>query len=166
MTFTAHTMFNLKGAFGRITPIDLQMNAFIDAPAPLHSSAQMNRLLAKVSRLAMRDTLLWHWQHQAERKLYLFGIGTDFRKLKYPFVWYDILHVVDVLSRFPFIYADPRFRAMVETITAQADQAGRYTAGSMYQAWKDWSFADKKRPSPWLTFLVLRILKRLPGGQV
>ena len=31
----------------------------------------------------------------------------------------------------------------------------------MYRAWKDWSFADKKHPSPWLTFLALRVLKRV-----
>ncbi len=107
------------------------------------------------------ETLLWHWEHRGERKLYLFGIGTDFRKLKYPFVWYDILHVADVLSRFPFVHDDPRFQEMVGTITRQADEDGRYTATSMYRAWKGWSFADKKRPSPWLTFLVLRIQKRI-----
>jgi len=94
------------------------------------------------------------------RSFLMFGIGTDFRKLKYPFVWYDVLHVVDALSRFPFVRADPRFREMVETITAQADEEGRYTAGSMYRAWKGWSFADKKRPSPWLTFLVLRVQRQ------
>jgi hypothetical protein len=107
------------------------------------------------------EMLLAHWQHQHGGKFYMFGIGADFRKLKYPFVWYDILHVVDVLSRFSFVHADPRFQEMVETLTAQADAEGRYTAGSMYQAWKGWSFADKKNPSPWLTFLVLRIEKRL-----
>jgi hypothetical protein len=107
------------------------------------------------------EVLLSHWEHQAERKMYMFGIGSDYRKLKYPFVWYDILHVVDVLSRFSFVHADPRYRAMVATITAQTDGQGRYTAGSMYQAWKGWSFADKKAASPWLTFLVWGILKRL-----
>lgn len=107
------------------------------------------------------EMLLWHWEHQAGRKIYMFGIGTTFRRLKYPFIWYDILHVVDVLSRFPFVHADPRFLQMVDTITAQADGEGRYTAGSMYRAWKSWTFADKKRPSPWLTFLVLRVLKRI-----
>jgi hypothetical protein len=91
----------------------------------------------------------------------MFGIGTDFRKLKYPFIWYDILHVVDVLGRFPFVHADSRFCEMVATITAQADEEGRYTASSVYRAWKGWSFADKKKPSPWLTFLVLRIQKRI-----
>jgi hypothetical protein len=110
------------------------------------------------------EMLLGHWERQAERKLYLFGIGSDFRKLKYPFVWYDVLHVADVLSRFPFVHVDPRFGEMVEAITAQADANGRYTAGSMYQAWKGWSFADKKNPSPWLTFLVRRILHQLTEG--
>ena len=106
------------------------------------------------------EMLLGHWQRQAERKLYLFGIGTDFRKLKYPFVWYDILHVVDVLSRFPFALDDPRYREMVAVVEVQADVDGRYTATSMYRAWKGWSFADKKKSSPWLTFLVHRIQKR------
>ena len=109
------------------------------------------------------EMLLGHWEHQTERKIYMFGIGTTFRKLKYPFVWYDILHVVDVLSRFPFVHSDPRFREMLETITAQADEEGRYTAGSMYRAWKDWEFANKKRSSAWLTFLVLRLQKRVGG---
>jgi len=51
-----------------------------------------------------------------------------------PFVWYDILHVVEVLSRFPFVHADARFREMVEGMTAQADEQGRYTATSIYRA--------------------------------
>lgn len=110
------------------------------------------------------EMLLSHWQNQAERKIYLFGVGTDFRKLKYPFVWYDLLHVTDVLSRYPFVRDDPRFREMVETLSAQADAEGRYTAGSMYRAWMGWSFADKKKPSPWLTFLALRILQRLEAA--
>jgi hypothetical protein len=107
------------------------------------------------------EALLWHWGPECERKLYLFGVGRRFRWLKYPFVWYDILHVADVLSRFPFVRTDARLREMIETITGQADEDGRYTAGSMYTVWKGWSFADKKSPSPWLTFLVLRVLKRV-----
>jgi hypothetical protein len=71
------------------------------------------------------------------------------------------LHVTEALSRFPFVREDPRLGEMVEAITVQADEGGRYTAGSMYRAWKGWSFADKKRPSPWLTFLVQRILRRM-----
>jgi len=107
------------------------------------------------------DMLLSHWECQRHQKYYLFGVGSDFRKLKYPFIWYDILHVADVLSRFPFVQNDPRFLEMFATITAQANASGYYTASSMYQAWKGWSFADKGNPSPWLTFLVLRIQKRI-----
>jgi hypothetical protein len=142
-------------------------------------------LLDSPATRAGAEMLLWHWEHQTEHKIYMFGIGTDFRKLKCPFVWYDILHVVDVLSRFSFVHADPRFQEMVKAITAQADEAcpepvlsracpeprrrveGQsrrdrcYTAGSMYRAWKGWSFADKKKPSPWLTFLVLRAQRRM-----
>jgi hypothetical protein len=130
----------------------------------LKALAQVPELLDSPATRTGAEMLLGHWEHRTERKIYLFGIGTDFRKLKYPFVWYDILHVVDVLSHFPFVHNDPRFREMVETITAQADENGRYTASSMYQAWKGWSFADKKNPSPWLTFLVLQVQKRI--GQV
>jgi len=103
------------------------------------------------------NALLDHWEHQSEYKLKMFGIGTDFRKLKYPYVWYDILHVTDVLSRFSIARTDPRLAGMVTTIATQADEEGRYRAGSMYRAWKHWSFADKKQPSPWLTVLALRI---------
>ena len=107
------------------------------------------------------EMLLRHWEHQGDRKLFMFGIGTDFRKLKYPYVWYDLLHVVEVLSRFSLAHTDPRFQEMLAALTGQADPGGRYTATSMYRAWKGWSFADKKEASPWLTFLVARIRHRL-----
>ncbi|MBN1659813.1 MAG: hypothetical protein JXA93_15520, partial [Anaerolineae bacterium] len=123
-------------------------------------------LLAGAAARTGAEMLLSHWEQQGERKMYLFGIGTDFRKLKYPFVWYDILHVTHVLNHFPFVHADPRFREMVDAIAAQADDEGRYTATSMYRAWKGWSFADKKTPSPWITYLALRILKHSGHHQV
>jgi len=107
------------------------------------------------------EMLLWHWENRRERKPYLFGMGTDFAKLKYPFIWYDILHVLEALSRFPWVHADARFREMVDVVAGQASPDGRYAASSMYQAWKGWSFADKKAPSPWLTFLVLRMCGRI-----
>jgi hypothetical protein len=110
------------------------------------------------------EALLEHWEHQTDYKLKMFGIGTDFRKLKYPFVWYDILHVADVLSRYPRALADRRFAEMVAEITAQAGDDGHYTAGSMYRSWKEWSFAGKTAASPWLTFLVWRIQTRLAGA--
>jgi hypothetical protein len=106
------------------------------------------------------EVLLEHWDHAYQRKLFMFGAGTNFRKLKYPFVWYDILHMAEVLSHYPAVYEDERFISLLEAVSEQADGQGRYTATSMYRAWQEWSFANKKKPSPWLTFLAVRIKKR------
>ena len=127
----------------------------------LKALSQVPHLIDSPAARFGTEMILGHWQLRKEKKYYLFGMGTDFCKLKYPFIWYDILHVVEVLSRFPFVHADPRFQEMVETVTDHANAEGRYTASSMYLAWKGWSFADKKNPSPWLTFLVLRLQKRM-----
>jgi hypothetical protein len=131
----------------------------------LKALSQLPELVDSPATRAGTGMLMWHWGPECQRKVYLFGIGTFYRRLKYPFVWYDVLHVADVLSRFPFVHGDPRFQDIVNTVTGQADEQGRYTAGSMYRAWKGWSFADKKHPSPWLTFLVLRIQHRIDGPE-
>jgi hypothetical protein len=110
------------------------------------------------------EVLLAHWDRAYDRKLFLFATGTDFRKIKYPLVWYDLLHVAEVLSQYPSVHDDPRFKSLLAELDSQADAEGKYTATSMYQAWKGWSFADKKKPSPWLTYLVLRIFKRVEGN--
>ena len=127
----------------------------------LKAMSQIPDLHDSVAVVSGIEALLTHWEHQKDYKLKMFGIGTDFRKLKYPYVWYDILHITDVLSRFQPARRDPRLAEMVAEIAAQADDDGRYQSGSMYRAWKDWSFADKKNASPWLTMLVLRIQHRM-----
>ena len=106
------------------------------------------------------EMLLQHWASPPGQKYYLFGVGRNFRKLKAPFIWYDLLHVSAVLSQFPFAHCDPRFQDMLAALAAQAGADGRYTAGSMYTSWKGWSFADKKNPSPWLTCLALCVQQR------
>lgn len=50
------------------------------------------------------EMLLWQWEYQTERKIHVFDIDTTFRRPKYPLISYDVLHVADVLSRFPFIH--------------------------------------------------------------
>jgi hypothetical protein len=107
------------------------------------------------------EMLLSHWDSEPGRKYYLFGVGTTFRKLKAPLIWYDLLNVCDTLSRFPALKSDARLRSMAEAMLNAADGEGRCTASSMYKSWAGWSFADKKQPSPWLTFLALRIAKRM-----
>ena len=115
----------------------------------------------KSEALKGAEMLLSHWEHQKERKLYLFGIGTDFKKLKYPFVWYDILHVADVLSRIDAVRNDERLRELIDTIISKQDVNGRFTPESVWMAFKNWDFGQKKTPSFWMTFLVARIVKRI-----
>jgi hypothetical protein len=107
------------------------------------------------------EAFWYHWDHQKEKKMYLFGIGTDFRKIKYPFVWFDIVHVVDILSHFPQVRKDKRFKTMWQLILDKADPQGLYTPESAYQAYKGWDFGQKKEPSPTLTLLVELIKQRL-----
>ena len=106
------------------------------------------------------ETLLGLWAARSERRPYLFAMGTDFRKPKLPLVWYDILHVLDVLSEHEAARADARYAEMRAVLLEQADEAGRFTPASMYRAWKDWEFADKKRPSPAVTLIAWRALLR------
>ncbi|MBE0600951.1 MAG: hypothetical protein IH607_04130 [Firmicutes bacterium] len=107
------------------------------------------------------ECLLMLWEHSRDQSPYLFHMGTDFRKLKAPFIWYDILHVANVLSQMSWLHSDTRYMEIIDTIKAKQDDKGRYTPESVWTAWKAWDFSQKKQPSPWLTFAVLRILDRM-----
>ena len=77
-----------------------------------------------------------------------FYMGTDFRKLKAPAMWYDIVGVVDVLSHLDCIKDDERFTQMVMIIKSKQDENGLFTSEATYQKFKGWDFGQKKQPSP------------------
>jgi hypothetical protein len=106
------------------------------------------------------EAALGLWASRKTRKAYLFGIGTDFQKLKAPLIWYGLLHELDVLSRFPAARKDVRYRQMIRVLESKADPEGRFRPESVWLAWKGWEFSDKKEPSRWITLLALRILAR------
>jgi hypothetical protein len=107
------------------------------------------------------ETLLTLWSESLTQHPYIFYMGTDFRKLKVPFVWYDIMHVLDVLSRFEWLREDPRLLDMLGVMKSKADEQGRFSLESIWTAWKEWEFGQKKAPSRWLTLLAWRILGRV-----
>ncbi|MCJ7694145.1 MAG: hypothetical protein MUO40_01850 [Anaerolineaceae bacterium] len=107
------------------------------------------------------ETLLSLWENSLSEHPYIFYMGKDFRKLKVPLVWYDILHVTDVLSRFTWLRNDPRLDEMIAVITGKADQSGFYIPESIYMPWKTWEFGQKKEPSRYLTLRVLELLQRM-----
>ncbi len=109
------------------------------------------------------DSLLNLWEHSTALHPYQFCMGTDFRKIKAPLIWYDILHVTDTLSNFPYAVQDGRFHDMLHCMLQKAGPEGFFTPESIWKAWDDWDFGQKKQPSAWLTFLVYRIAARANG---
>ncbi|MHB8278100.1 MAG: hypothetical protein ACYDIA_10670 [Candidatus Humimicrobiaceae bacterium] len=107
------------------------------------------------------DTLCNLWDHSKESHPYIFYMGNDFRKLKAPLIWYDLLHVLDVLARFPYSKGKKQVREMAEILLSKQNMEGKYTPESVWQEWKGWDFGQKKEPSPYLTCLAYRVLKRL-----
>jgi len=94
------------------------------------------------------------------KSLYYFGRSKKFWTLKYPFVWYNALYLADVLSRFEFTKDEPLLKDLITWIEQMQTEEGKFKANSMYTNYRNWDFADKKQPSPWITFLCCRILKR------
>jgi len=107
------------------------------------------------------ETLLTLWSESKTQHPYIFYMGNDFRKLKVPFVWYDLIHVLEVLTCFEWLRDDARLLDMLGIMQSKADEHGRFTLESVWTAWKDWEFGQKKQPSRWLTLMAWRILARL-----
>jgi len=107
------------------------------------------------------ETLLALWTQSREQHPYMFYMGSDFRKLKAPLIWYDILHVLEVLTQFPWLRDDARLQEMATIVRGKADEQNRFTPESIWKAWEEWDFGQKRAPSRWLTLLTRRMLRRL-----
>jgi hypothetical protein len=105
--------------------------------------------------------ILSQWERRRASHPYMFYMGTDFSKLKAPLVWYDVLHVTDVLARFSWLRDDVRLGEMLAVLQGKVDPSGRYMPESVWTAWKEWEFSMKRAPSRWLTFLALRAAARM-----
>ncbi|MFZ5809307.1 MAG: hypothetical protein ACOY16_08500 [Chloroflexota bacterium] len=140
-----------------------------DDPCP-YANLAMLKMLAQTTAHANSpacktgaETLLSLWENSLVEHPYMFYMGTDFRKLKAPFVWYDLLHVLEVLSQFTWLRKDARLLQMLAILKSKMDEQGRFTPESVWTAWKDWEFGQKKTPSRWLTLLAWRIIGRVEG---
>jgi len=132
------------------------------------STLCMLRLLSEIDEYRSGDiasgaieSILSLWENSLERHPYMFYMGTDFRKLKAPTLWYDIVGVTNCLSKFEQAKDDPRFCEMVTLIRAKQDINGFFTPESVYQKCKGWDFGQKKTVSPYLTYLCVRVLNRV-----
>lgn len=104
--------------------------------------------------------LLNLWERSQEQHPYMFYMGTDFRKLKAPALWYDIVSMADCLSHFEYARTDKRFNEMLNIIESKVNANYQFIPESVYQKCKEWDFGQKKKPSRWLSYLCIRILER------
>ncbi len=104
------------------------------------------------------ESLLSLWENRTSKKPYLFAMGTDFKKLKFPLIWFDILHVTTVLSGFEYANKDSRYIEMLDIIRQKADSNEMYKPESVWRAWKEIDSGQKREPSTWLTAAVEKII--------
>jgi hypothetical protein len=88
-------------------------------------------------------------------------VGTDWNKLKYPFTDYKILKFLDVLSQFEYAKQRLKESEMIKLLLSKQDERGRFTPESIHKVWSEFDFGQKEKPSRWITFLALRIAKRV-----
>lgn len=100
------------------------------------------------------------WNNRGKRKIYLFGIGTDFQKLKYPNIYYNIIHVLDVLSLFDEARENQAFLEMLAVVNNKQAEDGSFTPESAWRSFKSQDFSQKKIPSPTLTYKIALINQR------
>jgi len=110
------------------------------------------------------ETLLSLWEQRNERRPYLFAMGSDFAKLKAPLIWYDILHVVDVLTQVAWARNDSRLLEMVDMIESKVGEDEQFRSESVWRDWTEWEFGQKSDPSYWITLIAHRISRRVNGS--
>jgi hypothetical protein len=88
-------------------------------------------------------------------------VGTDWEKLKYPFTDYKILKFLDTLSQFDCAKGRLQNSEMVDSLLSKRDGEGKLRPESIVKVWSDFDFGQKEKPSRWITFLALRIARRI-----
>jgi hypothetical protein len=100
------------------------------------------------------------WNDRKIRKAYLFGMGTDFMKIKYPMIWYDVLNTVNVLSYYSYAVKTKAFKEMYGILNRKIE-ANNYIPESVYQYWKGYDFGQKKINSEYIERTIKKIEKRI-----
>jgi len=107
------------------------------------------------------DSHIMHWENKKDTRIRGFGMGEKFMKLKYPHIWFDILHLVEVLSHYQYAREYEAFWDMWRVISDKQQEEGGFIPEQVYGAWRGWSFGQKKQPSPWITLRILMIAERI-----
>lgn len=138
-------------------------------PCPYATLIMLKLLLLKPEKFKQEietgvSCLLSLWKNSRTDHPYIFYMGTDFRKLKMPLFWYDILHVADVLSRAPGIRRKTGFSEMLSVIDQKESTEGDFIPESVYLPWKNWDLGQKKKPSAFMLLAIERIRARIKSS--
>lgn len=92
------------------------------------------------------DFLLQHWDVRQPIGPCLFGIGSQFLKIEYPFLRYNIFYYIYVLSFYKKALTDDRFREAY-TCIFEKTKNGTIAPENPHRAWQQFSFAKKDQVS-------------------
>lgn len=129
------------------------------------SSGQLNGVLLEAAR-----TPLELWRRRSEERPYRFGHGYQFKTVRWPSFWYDVLRVLDTVGRFPELWRAPDAReedtrAIAELaaclIAYNVDADGRVTPRRVHRGYEGFSFGVKDAASAFATAQVLTALARV-----
>ncbi|MFW9999729.1 MAG: hypothetical protein ACFE9Q_10825 [Candidatus Hodarchaeota archaeon] len=104
-------------------------------------------------------TLLNCWSNRAEEKSYMFGHGKKFRLPRAPFFWYNIGTILDSVRHYPTLVKTQSFRELAAISLLEFNINGTFIPKTVYLYFKNYSFGQKKEPSPWMTLFLSRIYK-------
>ncbi|MHA1439277.1 MAG: hypothetical protein ACTSPD_17030 [Promethearchaeota archaeon] len=104
-------------------------------------------------------TLLNCWNNRAEDKPYMFGHGKNFRMPRAPFFWYNIGTVLDSCRHYPELIKTRAFKELIAISLLEFPSNAQFVPKTVYLYFKKYSFGQKKKGSPWLTFFLSRIYK-------
>jgi hypothetical protein len=127
-----------------------------------HASEARGRVALRGARFLMT---CWERRNEPFRPV-RFGTGSTYLKVQYPFVQWQLLKTLDTLSLIPSALKDPRFQEMVAALLARQGPDGTWTPEAINKSWSAFDFGQKKEPSPWVTFLALRVLQRVKAEPI
>lgn len=109
------------------------------------------------------------WRRRTEERPYMFGHGYQFKSVKWPNFWYDVLWVLETVGRYPGLWRGPDAEEADRTAIAEMlaclvaynlDETGRVTPRRTYKGFEEFSFGAKRGTSPFATAICLATLMR------
>ncbi|MBE0416842.1 MAG: AlkZ family DNA glycosylase [Coriobacteriia bacterium] len=110
------------------------------------------------------------WRRRTDERPYGFGHGYQFKSVKWPNFWYDVLWALETVGRYPEVWRGPRARSEDRRSVAELaacliaynfDGDGTVTPRRVCRGFEDFSFGRKQQPSPFATARCLVALSRV-----